>query len=106
MPRPGRRGFFPLALAGCITIAFAPLVCAQATAVYTWEMIREKFRATNPALQAAQLSVSESRAAEITAYLRPNPDFTSTIDQIDPFSTNPYRPLGNILPAISFSYLH
>jgi cobalt-zinc-cadmium efflux system outer membrane protein len=106
MPRPGRRGFSPLALVGCITTVFAPLVCAQGTTVYTWEQIREKFRATNPALQAAQLTVSENRAAEITAFLRPNPDFTATTDQIDPFSTNPYRPLGNILPAISFSYLH
>jgi cobalt-zinc-cadmium efflux system outer membrane protein len=50
--------------------------------------------------------VDQSKAQEITAYLRPNPDATLTLDQIDPFSINPYRPLGNTLPLVSGSYLH
>ncbi len=50
-------------------VVFAQHMCAQT--VYTWEQVREKFRASNPTIQAAQLNVSESRAAEITAYLRP-----------------------------------
>ena len=29
-------------------------------------------------MKAAQLNIDESRAAEITAYLRPNPDFSLT----------------------------
>jgi cobalt-zinc-cadmium efflux system outer membrane protein len=38
--------------------------------------------------------------------LRPNPDFTSLLDQVAPFNGNPYRPLGVALPLVSFSYLH
>ncbi len=74
--------------------------------VFTWQQIKDRFEATNPTLQAGRIGIDEARAQEITAYLRPNPDMTATIDQIDPFSTNPYRPLGFALPFISASYLH
>jgi cobalt-zinc-cadmium efflux system outer membrane protein len=57
-------------------------------------------------LRAARIGIDEAKAQEVTAYLRPNPDITTTIDQIDPFSTNPYRPFANALPLISGSYLH
>lgn len=77
---------------------------------YTWQEIRDKFEATNPTLLAAKISIDEARAQEITAYLRPNPDVTATLDQIDPFadpfSNYPYRPFGMVLPLISGSYLH
>lgn len=73
---------------------------------YTWEQLREKFKATNPTLRAGEIGIDESKAQEITAYLRPNPDFTATLDQLDPFSGNPYRPLGEAFPLISGSYLH
>ncbi len=46
------------------------------------------------------------RPRRSTAYLRPNPDLTTTLDQLDPFTPNPYRPLANTLPLISASYLH
>lgn len=72
----------------------------------TWQQVREKFQAGNPTLRAAQIGIEESRAQEITAYLRPNPDMTTTLDQIAPFNPNPYRPLGFTLPLISGSYLH
>ena len=73
---------------------------------YTWEQIREKFLTTNPTLQAGRIGIDESHAQEKTAYLRPNPDLTASVDQIDPFSTNPYRPLGVALPFVGVSYLH
>jgi cobalt-zinc-cadmium efflux system outer membrane protein len=73
---------------------------------YTWQQLRARFEATNPTLRAGQLNIAESRSQEITAYLRPNPDMTATIDQFTPFNGNPYRPLGSALPFISFSYLH
>lgn len=72
----------------------------------TWRQVREKFQAANPTLLAGQIGIEESKAAEITAYLRPNPDLTASIDQLDPFDGNPYRPLGLALPLLSFSYLH
>ncbi|HKE26100.1 MAG TPA: hypothetical protein VKB88_27275, partial [Bryobacteraceae bacterium] len=46
----------------------------------SWEAVKTKFEASNPTLKAAQLNIDESRAAEITAYLRPNPDFSLTVD--------------------------
>lgn len=73
---------------------------------FTWQEIRDKFEAANPALRAARIGVDETKAQQITAYLRPNPGFTATLDQVDPFTTNPYRPLGSALPFISASYLH
>jgi len=42
---------------------------------FTWEQIRDKFLSTNPTLQAQAQSVQSSRAGEITAGLRPNPQF-------------------------------
>jgi cobalt-zinc-cadmium efflux system outer membrane protein len=73
----------------------------------TWQEIQEKFRANNPTLLAGQLSIDESRADEITAYLRPNPDFTLTTDgtQISP-SGGVWRPFAGTLLTPSVSYLH
>jgi cobalt-zinc-cadmium efflux system outer membrane protein len=81
---------------------------------FTWQQIKDKFEAANPTLKAAQAGINEARAAEITAYLRPNPSFTGTLDQINPLTTIPssvpgnsvYRPLANALPYASLSYLH
>jgi cobalt-zinc-cadmium efflux system outer membrane protein len=85
---------------------------AFAQTAFNWQQIKDKFVAGNPTLKAAQLSIDESRAAEITAYLRPNPDFTGTLDQINPFAKIPsptgvevYRPLTNALPYGSLGYL-
>ena|ERR1017187_1643164 len=83
------------------------LPVAEAQQTYTWEQLREKFRITNPTLQAGQLNIDESRAQEITAYLRPNPDFTLSLDQFAPLIFDPvWRPLGQLLTTTSFSYLH
>jgi len=79
---------------------------ASAQKVFTWQEVRDKFEATNPTLQAGKINISESRAQEITAFLRPNPDLTVTLDQFDPFSPNPYRPFTYLLPFASASYLH
>ena len=72
----------------------------------TWQEVRDRFQNTNPTLRAGQIGIDESKAQEITAYLRPNPDFGSTLDQIQPFNGNPYRPFGNALPLFSANYLH
>jgi cobalt-zinc-cadmium efflux system outer membrane protein len=72
----------------------------------TWQQLRTQFETDNPALRAADLSIDESRAQEITAFLRPNPTATATLDQFNPLWPNPYRPLGALLPLVSTSYLH
>jgi cobalt-zinc-cadmium efflux system outer membrane protein len=74
--------------------------------ILTWQEIQNQFRAVNPTLLAGQLNVNESQAQEITAYLRPNPDLTLGWDQLNPFSTNPYRPFSQSYIYGSFSYLH
>ena len=81
----------------------------------TWPQVRDRFVGSNPTLVAGRIGVKESRAAEITAFLRPNPQFTGTMDQLTPFGDVPspngslqnvYRPFGYALPLASFSYLH
>ena len=90
----------------CLLLTVCSALPLHAQQPLTWQQVRTKFEASNPTLRAGQLTIDESRAGEITAFLRPNPSFTATVDQLDPFTPNPYRPLGNILPAVSASYLH
>ena len=79
---------------------------AQAPLPLTWQEVRTKFEAANPAVRAGQINIDESRAAEITAYLRPNPGFTLNTDQFAPFGGSPYRPLQYFFPLIGLNYLH
>src|ERR1700677_4213858 len=70
-----------------IVVAGMPLATLSAQTTFTWQQIKDKFAATNPTLKAVQANIDESRAAEITAYLRPNPDFTLSADgtQLTPY---------------------
>jgi cobalt-zinc-cadmium efflux system outer membrane protein len=80
---------------------------AFAQTAYTWQQIQQKFEATNPMLKANQLNIDESRAAEITAYLRPNPDLSVSADGLQVHSNNGiYRPLSGIVTVSGISYLH
>ncbi len=79
---------------------------AAAQKAFTWQEIRDRFIATNPTLLAGRIGIDQSRADEVTAYLRPNPDALIGVDQLEPFTSNPYRPLAFALPIYSFSYLH
>jgi cobalt-zinc-cadmium efflux system outer membrane protein len=72
----------------------------------SWEEVRAKFEAANPSLRAGAIGIEEAKAQEITAYLRPNPNFTALLDQIDVFTTNPSRPLSLALPSGTVTYLH
>ena len=78
---------------------------AHAQTILSWEETVGRFKRNNPDLMAGQTGVRENQASEITAGLRPNPVFTSTNDQMNWFSTNPYRPLGAIQFTQSLSYL-
>ncbi|HEY4364577.1 MAG TPA: TolC family protein [Bryobacteraceae bacterium] len=73
---------------------------------YTWQELRDKFEKANPTLQAAQASIAEARAGEITAHLRPNPDVTLSADglQINP-NQGTWRPLSGIVLTPGASYL-
>jgi cobalt-zinc-cadmium efflux system outer membrane protein len=76
-------------------------------AALTWEEIKAKFEAGNPTLKAARINIDESRAAEVTAYLRPNPDFGLTADgtQLTRY-LGIYRPFAGTQISPSISYLH
>ena len=73
----------------------------------TWQEVRDKFEAANPTLRAGQIGIDESRAEEITAYLRPNPSLALLADQIDPFNGGPpHSSFGFLLNSATISYLH
>ena len=88
----------------CLCLSFAPLSMAQQS--LTWPQIVDRFHAHNPTLSAGRLNVDESRALEITAGHRPNPDLTASLDQLNPFTLSPFRPLTSALPLVSANYLH
>ena len=58
-------------------------------------------------MKASQLNIDESRAAEITAYLRPNPDFSLAADGVQ-VSRNlgVWRPFSGVVETPAISYLH
>jgi outer membrane protein, heavy metal efflux system len=86
---------------------FALVAGASAQQPLTWDQVRQRFEQNNPTLLAGKLNIDESKAQEITAYLRPNPQLTLLSDQIDPFGGGPnHGPFAYYLPSASATYLH
>jgi outer membrane protein, heavy metal efflux system len=80
---------------------------ASAQQALTWDQVKARFESANPALKADALSVDEMRAEEVTAFLRPNPQFTASADgtQIVPHD-GVWQPLKGTYFVPTFSYLH
>jgi outer membrane protein, heavy metal efflux system len=94
-----------LCLASIVAALLAQSCLAQKS--LTWQEVRDKFEAANPSLLAGQIGIDESRANEITAYLRPNPNLAILADQIDPFPGGPsHGPFSFFLPSATLTYLH
>lgn len=91
---------------GMLLLLLTPAVQAQSRTM-TWEQARTQFEATNPSLLADKLGVEESRAQEITAYLRPNPELTLSVDgtQISPVK-GVWQPFAGTFESPGVSYLH
>jgi cobalt-zinc-cadmium efflux system outer membrane protein len=95
----------------CLSLAVGIAACmatgALAQKTLTWEDAKRLLETANPTLRAARIGILESRADEITAFLRPNPDLSFEIDQFNPLSTTgyPYRPLSDTEPVLAVSYL-
>jgi cobalt-zinc-cadmium efflux system outer membrane protein len=93
----------------CLVLLFGtgPPARGQAQKVMTWDDVRAHFEADNPTLRAGQIGIDESKAQEITAYLRPNPGFTLLTDgtQIAPYQ-GVWRPFAGTELSTNFSYLH
>ncbi|MGA7381474.1 MAG: TolC family protein [Terriglobales bacterium] len=72
----------------------------------TWEQVRQRFEQNNPTLLADELNIDESKAQEITAYLRPNPTLTLSADgtRIAP-DKGVWRPLAGTFESAGISYL-
>jgi len=88
-----------------VASAIVPVVFAQQP--LTWDQVKAKFEAVNPALKADADNVDEMRAEEITAYLRPNPQLTMLADgtQIAPHN-GAWQPTKGTYEQPNFSYLH
>src|SRR5579864_6800150 len=73
----------------------------------TWQNVRDRLEASNPTLLADKLNIDESKAEQITAYLRPNPTFNLTLDgtQIAP-DKGEWRPFAGTFESPGLSYLH
>jgi outer membrane protein, heavy metal efflux system len=97
---------FILGIGVIVLLAGSMATGTHAQKPLTWDDVRARFEANNPTLRAGQLSVEESKANEISAYLRPNPNFTALLDQVTLFSGEPYQPLAQALPAGTVTYLH
>jgi cobalt-zinc-cadmium efflux system outer membrane protein len=80
---------------------------ARAQQALTWDQVKAKFEAANPALKADELNVEEMKAEEITAFLRPNPQFTFSMDgtQLARHS-GIWQPLSGTQYQPNVSYLH
>jgi cobalt-zinc-cadmium efflux system outer membrane protein len=92
---------------GCALALCSVCALAQTHIILTWEQVRQRFEEHNPTLRAARLNIEESKAEEITAFLRPNPGFSLTVDQIEPFNGGPpHSMFGSLLTVVSASYLH
>ncbi|HXC48468.1 MAG TPA: TolC family protein [Candidatus Sulfotelmatobacter sp.] len=92
-------------LAAMLAAGFTSSAAAQKA--LTWDEVRARFEANNPTLLADKVSIDESKAQEITAYLRPNPQLTLTVDgtQIAPYK-GVWAPFRGTYETPGVSYLH
>jgi cobalt-zinc-cadmium efflux system outer membrane protein len=80
---------------------------ASAQKALTWDEVRARFEANNPTLLADRVNIDESKAQQITAYLRPNPQLTLAADgtQIAPYK-GVWAPFRGTYETPTVSYLH
>ena len=106
---------FALLMSIFLTVLGAITACAQmptqaasspAPQVWTWDQVKDRFELSNTTVLAARLNIDELQAQEITAHLRPNPDFTLTADgtQITP-NHGVWQPFAGTLVSPGVSYL-
>ena len=93
----------------CLAIFLNAALAASTVAQkpLTWDEVRARFEANNPTLRAGQIGVDESKANEITAYLRPNPGLTLAEDGTQIASHNGmWKPFVGTFESATLSYLH
>jgi len=110
LPKKVRRDFMKRFSSRLWIGLFASAVLAEsgfAQKPLTWQEVRDRFEAANPTLRAGQIGLDESKAQEITAFLRPNPNLTLSTDgtQIAPYK-GVWQPVTGSQFSTNFSYLH
>ena len=104
------RGYGVLAVLGAAVGLAAPQAAPPAKQpapqVWTWEQVKDRLVLNNPTLLADKLNIDESRAQEITAFLRPNPTLGLSVDgtQITP-DKGVWRPFAGTYETPSISFL-
>jgi cobalt-zinc-cadmium efflux system outer membrane protein len=75
--------------------------------ILSWTQVKALFESNNPALQAGKSGVEEMHANEITAFLRPNPQFTLAADGTQIASHDGvWQPTRGTFVVPTISYLH
>ena len=73
----------------CVGALLSAIFAANAAAQkpFTWDDLKARFEANNPTLKAGAIGIDESKANEVTAFLRPNPTLNILTDgtQIAPY---------------------
>jgi cobalt-zinc-cadmium efflux system outer membrane protein len=94
------------ALCGISAAQSTPADHPAQTHQWTWQKVKERFETNNPTLQADALNIDESRAQEITAYLRPNPTLNLSVDgtQIAP-EGGKWQPFAGTSESPGLDYL-
>ena len=93
--------------AGAVALLLLAQLPSPAQQPLTWDQVKARFEANNPALKADADNVDEMRAEEVTADLRPNPQFNTTVDgtEIAP-NDGHWQPLQGTFVEPGISYLH
>jgi cobalt-zinc-cadmium efflux system outer membrane protein len=101
-----RKRRIPKAASAAMLLVF---LCSRALSQQplTWDQVKAQFETRNPTLKADSSNVAEMQADEISAGLRPNPQFSFTEDgtQIVP-NHGVWQPLAGTFLVPSISYLH
>src|ERR1700751_858465 len=90
-----------------VLVAAGLASAARAQTALTWEEVRARFESNNPTLMADKVGVDESKAQQITAYLRPNPQLTLAADGTQIASHDGgWKPFAGTYETPTISYLH
>jgi cobalt-zinc-cadmium efflux system outer membrane protein len=100
------RRFLRSVCAGSLLAATFPLAAA-AQKPFTWDEVKARFEANNPTIKAGEIGIDESKANEISAFLRPNPTLNILTDGTQIARHNGvWQPLAGTQEQIGASYLH
>ncbi len=92
---------------GALSVAAIFAARANSQQPMSWDEVKTRFLANNPVLGADAVSVEEMKAAETTAYLRPNPQYTISTDgtQMAPHN-GVWTPTSSTQLQNQITYLH